>query len=443
MAASAPASSVLRFNRICSLTSLIGFVALVWWRSLTPNFVDDFAQYYNAGLIARAGAWDDLYPLPTPDSPHNPGAVADSTVTDGYRRVVAGRGRVDGARFIQSPPNALWCWPLAWLDFDTAYVVWSVFLAICVWGAAVCGARVHAIVAGRESRISGAIVLLMCFSPLAYRAVRNGIMTPVVAVLLGMGVLGALRNGTAKTGLALCAGVLTKYASVALLPVYLLRGRWRALAWAAGFTAAAIVTTLAIEGPGPFAVFAQRIAPTLGRSHEYHSNQSVEAFLWRVLRVPGLGGIWLAAFTTVRLALIGGILALLWRRRREIRQSASIACAAMLALVGWMLLFSPMCWDHYAIYLFPLCGWLAWEAGRSRTVLVVATLSLGLMWMPYTGFARHIVGEPLASHVMWGLLGLWGLGIWHLCRGPSPAAVSGQSTASTTPAALKYPPTKM
>ncbi|HSI33160.1 MAG TPA: hypothetical protein VK986_06170, partial [Tepidisphaeraceae bacterium] len=163
-----------RFNRWCYALALVAVVAFNTWRATKPNFTDDFAQYYNAGIIARAGAWADLYPIPDPVSPHNPGAAPDSAVTPGYRRIVGQRGRPDGARFIQPPPNALWCVPLSYLNFDTAYVAWCALMALCVWAASMSAARVYALVAGRESRVAGVLVLILCTSPLAPLPLQPG-----------------------------------------------------------------------------------------------------------------------------------------------------------------------------------------------------------------------------------------------------------------------------
>jgi len=410
------------FNRACALITLVVFVSLVWVRSLKPNFVDDFAQYYNMGVVARVDAWGEMYPFPIAGSPHNPGATPDSTVSEDYQRVVDGRGKVDGARFIQSPPNALWCWPLAWMSFNASYVAWSVLMAICVWGASVQGARVYQIVSGRESRWAGVMVLVMCLSPLAYRSVRCAVMSPAVGWLLGVAVVGALAkkeaaSGAIGVGLALCWGFLTKYASAVLVPVYLIRGKWRELFWACAFALATLAITVAIMGWGPFEVFITRIAPTLGRSHEYHSNEAIEAFLWRIMGVQALPKSIAIIFSAVRIAIGLMILAMIWRKRQAIRASAAVACGAMMALIGWMLLFSPMCWDHYVVYLFPLVGWLIWEAGQSRAALAVVAISMGLVWLPYTGIAQHVVREPLASHVMWGIIGMWAIGLKRLARG--------------------------
>jgi len=415
-------SHARRFNRWCYALALVAIVAFNTWRATRPNFTDDFAQYYNAGVIARAGAWADLYPIPHPTSPHNPGATPDSAVTPEYRRVVGQQGRPDGARVIQPPPNALWCVPLTYFPFDTAYVVWCAVMALCVWAAAMSAARVYALVAGRESRVAGVLVLILCTSPLAYRAVRCGIMTPAIAWTLGLavtGALGATRRSALTGGVGLALGFVAKYAGAVLAPVYLLRREWAALAWAAGLTIAAVLITLLVAGPGPFETFARTIAPTLVRSHPYHSNQAIQAFLWRVGGPGTQVGTPALIFSIARIAIGLAILYLCWRQRRAIRASAATACAAMTALLTWTLLFSPVCWDHYAVYLFPLAGWFVYEASRSRGVLITLLAAAALTWFPYTGFAAPSPPVLIGCHVMYGLLLVWSVSLYRLAR-PSP-----------------------
>jgi hypothetical protein len=80
----------------------------------------------------------------------------------------------------------------------------------------------------------------------------------------------------------------------------------------------------------------------------------------------------------VALALV--IVALMVRRRGQ--WTAAQASAGAAALVGWVLIFSPVYWDHYLVYLCPFWGWLAWEATRSRWRALIAAVVIGKAWVP-------------------------------------------------------------
>jgi hypothetical protein len=97
--------------------------------------------------------------------------------------------------------------------------------------------------------------------------------------------------------------------------------------------------------------------------------------------------------------------------------------AAAAALLVWLLLFSPICWEHYFTYLCPFWGWLLWEAGISARRRVAAWLAIGLSWLPWAVLPNLILPEPLTSHMLMSLLLILALAIRRLVAAPHAAPV--------------------
>jgi hypothetical protein len=134
----------------------------------------DFTGLYMGGVVAREGAWADLYPIPVPDAVRPPGAPDASSMRPGYARLAAERGVPDWIRFIHTPPVAVALSPLALLSLRTAHLVWPLlsvaFAIVIAWQAGAVFARL----ADRPTILRGAIVLLVAVSPTMYQACRMG-----------------------------------------------------------------------------------------------------------------------------------------------------------------------------------------------------------------------------------------------------------------------------
>src|SRR5271154_5421762 len=86
----ARASSRALFKRRCATFGLLfllitQFGMLISENRNTPVVYHDFGQYYMGAVMARAGLWDSLYPIPNPDSIDNPGLVQGSTMRPAYK----------------------------------------------------------------------------------------------------------------------------------------------------------------------------------------------------------------------------------------------------------------------------------------------------------------------------------------------------------------------
>jgi hypothetical protein len=430
-----------RFNRLCSVVALLFLLVTVGARLLRGTSDQDFPQYYMGGVIARLGLWDQLYPIPKPGATRNPGFIEDSTLKPRYaeemrNRVPAG----DGVRYMQPPPFALLCTPLSFLPYRQAYILWTLGLTLCAWGVAVHAGMIYRACAHRPTRLSGILVLLIATSPAAHRWVRVMNISPLLGVLIGSAALGLLRNRPVRTALAVWLGGVAKYATGALVPLAVAMRRWSMLIWLVGISLASLLASVAIMGWDPFDEYLRVIAPTLKNTNTLVANQALQGFVARIAhgahntqqletleRTLGAGGSVvptgamriIVIVQVLTLLLIVGLIFSRWRRPSGWRQHPAHVFAGAVALLSWMLIFSPMYWEHYTAYLAPLLGWVTWEAKQSRLRLALALLVGALLWAPWSVVSKHMP-EPINSHILWATVLMLILAIDRLAR---PASV--------------------
>ena len=114
------------------------------------------------------------------------------------------------------------------------------------------------------------------------------------------------------------------------------------------------------------------------------------------------------------------ILGLILLRRRSFWDIPHRVFAAAAALVAWLLLFSPIFWEHYHAYLVPFWGWLAYEATRSRVRAGLAILVVVMAYLPSSILVSQLhlprLPEPLFSHLMWSTVLMFGMAVERLAR---------------------------
>lgn len=391
------------FNRVCAAAALLWLLVVgAQVRILRPT-LGDFPQFYMGGTIALNRAWDDLYPIPTnPD--HNPGEPADSQMRPGYERLAAERGVGDSFRFIQLPHNAVLFAPFALLSIKQAHWAWFVVSALCVWGVALQAGAIHRRLAGHPSRVEGLLALMVAGSFLALADLAEGNMSSLVALCIGAAVLDLLRpdgSNRWRGATALIFGALTKYAAAVLVPLYVLLGRWRTLASAAVLAVAWTGITLAAGGGRSFGTFFGEIAPTLGRLFSQSGNQSIQGVLLRAMgggaEVLPVGGA--VALKAAGLVILAAILGACSRaRQRGILREPHVLVPAAVCLVCWLLLFSPIYWAHYALYLCPFWGWMLTQARKHGLVTrVTATFALVVVAFPFGGVTTMRLPQPILA----------------------------------------------
>jgi hypothetical protein len=405
-----------RFNRACKIAGLAFLLVTLgartaWFEYRNLRWAGDYPQYYMGGVIALYGAWDSLYPIPRADSRTNPGFAENSELRPRYRELQRQAGLPeDAVRYMQPPPLALLLVPLALLPFKVSLYLWVILLILAAWGIGLQAGRIFAMSLGRDTRAAGWIVLLVCVSPQAHRWVRVGNMSVLIGWLIGYATLELVRRDTVRGALAVVVGAVAKYAILILAPLYLALRRWKTIAWGALLAALLIGASLVLmpRGPeGPYSIFFRQIAPTLSRTASVSENQALYPTLLRMLGRddPPLPRPLEIGFRVVQIATLLLILGLIFTKSREFWRAPANVFAAALALVSWLLVFSPICWEHYHAYLAPFWGWLIYEGTKSRLRMIVAILAIALSYLPTSLLFHKIAGgrfrlpEPLFSHL--------------------------------------------
>ena len=434
------------FNRICAALALAFLIVTIVGRMMRGTSHQDFPQYYMGGVMARLGAWDQLYPIPKPGATRNPGFIEDSTMKPRYAEEMRKHGAPgDGVRYMQPPPFVLLLVPLSFLTYPQAYVVWTLVMMLCAWGIAVQAGWIYTICRGRPTRFAGILTLLIATSLQAHRWVRVQNMSPLMGLLIGAAVLAMLSHRPARGALAMWLGGLAKYATGVLVPLYVVMRQWRALLWLVAFSAASVVIAVAVMGWGPFDEYLTKIAPTLKNTNTLVANQALQGYVARTLhgaertqaieRADELFGAegpiprsvlgLITAVQVLVLLMILGLISSRWRFGAVTWEAhPSLVFAAAAALLCWLLIFSPMYWEHYTAYLAPLWGWVAWEGTRSRGRLVLVLVISALMYVPLPVVFKRL-SDPWAANMLWGTCLLLLLAVARLARSPIDARSAG------------------
>jgi hypothetical protein len=178
-----------------------------------------------------------------------------------------------------------------------------------------------------------------------------------------------------------------------------------------------LATSFFFMGTGPYEVFFREIWPTLQRSLPDPANSSLEAFLLRLTHTNVLPDNVALGLKIVRGATLLFLLSLLVFRARK-GWSKETMIAGSLALISWMLIFSPMFWEHYHAYLMPFWGYLIWEASRSRVKLMFVILAIAMAYIPtpIIGPIHRRLPEPFASHLLWSAAVMWAISLARLIQ---------------------------
>jgi hypothetical protein len=397
-----------RFNRFCFIFALFWLSVTVPAGLILRPTIPDFSQFYTSGAIVKAGKWNALYPTPWRGSLDNAGL--HSNAKNDWVLMSAERGAPNYTHFILPPFSALLFMPLSFLTYVQAFWIWTLLLSASVLGVAWISAELFREIVGKESSWEGALMLLIVLSPMTARSIRISNVSPFIALSIALVLRAILRDQTYRGGFALVLGILLKYATLILAPLLILTKRWRMIAWSVALLEVALGVTLMIAGSRPFYEFASIIAPTLSRPSAYLGNQTLSGMLVRVFGRPLppmisdiLINLRMAAFTCVVFALL--------RLRKVGAQTPINILAASAMLISWLLIFSPIAWEHWAVFLCPIWGWVLWEATQPGWRRICAIASLALMYFPagiiqVPGFATYRVtlSEPWNSSQLFGFV---------------------------------------
>ncbi|MBV8488415.1 MAG: DUF2029 domain-containing protein, partial [Planctomycetaceae bacterium] len=268
-----------------------------------------------------------------------------------YADLVQAVGVDDNARFIQPPPVALFMLPFAFLDYRTANGLWVLMNTVCLWLVALQAARILRLLSHRSSRVEGLIILLIACSPLCRQAMRIGNISPIVGLCVGAAAMGLLTEERVRSSLGMVLGAFGKYVTLVLVPLYLLAQRWRVLAISSLLFILICLAMLAVSGERPFVTFVREMVPTFGRPDDGLPSVTAHSFLSRLYEPDPIPRAAEGTVRTVELVLIVLGATGLLRSRKGLPEDPVKLLAASLAMVGGFLIFSPLAWAHYLVYL--------------------------------------------------------------------------------------------
>ena len=413
-----------RFSRAASAVVLVFLASVPAASALSlvdGRSVEDFAQYYMGGLMVVQGDAQALYPKPEAGATGNAGWAHHSRMRPAYREAAEARHIAEENRFIQVPMMALLFAPLALMPYGWALALWQGAMVFFCWRVACACGRLYSMLSGRPGYTAGLLILVAGVSPLMYRTLRTGTqISPLVAYLITLGMLALWRRRECQAAGAVLISGLAKYAGFIVVPLALLRRQWRATIGVVVGLVGLTVATLVVIGFEPFYIFAKQIAPTLGRPSSVALNQSLPAFALRILDVKQLPAPLAYALRGAGLGVMASVLVLLWRRRRALQLCFSCHLAAGGALILTLLIFSPINWPHYFLYIVPLWAWLAWEAKQRWRLWPVVALIIAAMWLPLCAVrgGQLPIPEPLMSHMLLAAIAMLALSVWRLYHAP-------------------------
>lgn len=386
-----------------------------------------FSSYlYGAELAVRGE--EDLY-----DPAHYPGLNPEATP----RTEVAGMAVEDP---FQYPPQFLLLPRLALAlsqDFTTIRTVWlalqvtlfaAVFAALALW------------VGGRAGRLALWLLpgVLAAF-PVLYNFQYGQV--HLAAVALGVGAMLAFAAGRrAGGGLLLAAAILAKIFPAVLLVPLLVRGRFRELAWTAGWGLALTGLTLAVFGPAPVVAFLTEHLPRLGNGAAFAFDEAWPALADLVVADnQGIFGLAMKLGADKPTAAAAGrvfgvcVLVLAGIAAHRLRRASRWAQGVLwLALLGLASLTSPGAWGDYvpavAVWLLALVALRAVDAPRWR--LPLATVALFEVFLlgtfPVGDWAPMALMLPLSAVGVLLMVGLFGAAlvsrpaVWRAGELPEP-----------------------
>lgn len=420
-----------RFTLACRLVALI-WLLIVPTAALLPferSLVKvDVPQFYLAGRMVWLHHGDALYPIPHADSVHHPGLPEDADPRPAYaaeslRLHIPARS----PRFIGPPPFAVLLAPWSALPPQTARLLWSTMLALAQWGIALVAASLARELLGRRPVVEGLLILLIAVTPRSYVPIALGNISSLVGLTVGLSVWGAVRERSRLAGSALAVGVLLKYAPAVLAPALLAARRWR-------FVRDALVTSLALAllsilmlGVEPWRVWLTEIAPRLGRAYVNPNNQSLWSVVAQMQSMETVTPRLRTSMLSSALVVLAAFCWLLVRRKPEELQRPALFLAACAGLVSWLLIWSPISWNGYQVYLMPFWGWVIWETTRGRigafvgAVVALSNLPFLSVWLR---LFRQMPPIVVASPGLWCAAAMLGLAMIRLWRGePSGEAL--------------------
>lgn len=299
---------------------------------------------------------------------------------------------------LSPPPAMLLMAPLGLWAYPTAYVIWSIVSILCGLAAILCLGFALEPEEGRITRTIVLAILLFAYFP-TFANVQLGQVALVLLLLLSIVWVAARKGRDAVAGIALGLALTLKLFAALLVLYFLVRRRWKLVAWSAATLLLTTVAGLLVFGPASFRQYLRALETVTWYASNW--NASLVGFFTRILggseNVPFLDMPALAYALSYGLSLLGivALVWLAWPRDGELLPAISdVGFGLALAL---MILVSPLGWVYYLLLmLIAMVG--AWRvSGPYKWALVGAWI---LSTVPIPVLQAVEVNDPL-SWVTW------------------------------------------
>jgi alpha-1,2-mannosyltransferase len=335
-----------------------------------------------------------------------------------------------------SPPAAMLLMaPLGRWELPTAYFIWSTFSIVCGIAAAL---LLGLAVGGKANRIGRTLALtflLLAYVP-TFTNVQIGQVGLVLLLLLSIVWVAARRGRDGVAGIALGLALTMKLFVGLLVLYFLVRRRWRLVAWSGAVLLLTSLASLIVFGPASFPDYA-RVLQTV-TWYAINWNASLLGFFTRILggseNIPLVVMPGLAYALSYGLSLLA-VLALVWlswpRDGEPLPAVLDVGFGLALAL---MLLVSPLGWMYYfPLLLIGVIGaWYAsdrWLSGAYKWALVVAWI---LSTLPFPALQAVEVNDPL-SWFTWASVYFYAALAFSLALGIILYRLRGKGARSVSP----------
>ncbi len=295
---------------------------------------------------------------------------------------------------LSPPPAMLFMAPLGVWPYRSAYSVWTIASILCGLVAVVCLGSTLDQGNGRVVPTLILGVLLLAYFP-TFVNVQLGQVALVLLLLLSIVWVSARSARDSVAGIALGLALTMKLFAALLLLYFLVRRRWRLVAWSAATLLVTTAGSFLVFGPASFREYLRALETVTW--HASNWNASFLGFFSRILggseNVPLVDVPVLAHSLSYGLSLvgIGALIWLSWPRSGEL-QPATFDLGFGLALT-LMVLVSPLGWVYY-LSLMPIVIVGAWRvSGSLRWVLAVSWI---LSTVPTPVLQAHQVNDPLS-----------------------------------------------
>jgi glycosyl transferase family 87 len=324
----------------------------------------DFSVYYVAGKVACGDANRRLYYYPS-------GPLNRREISVGFFQALvpagspwqeaAHRSGLNDTQFFNYPPFfALLFAPIALLRFSVAFFLWRVLsMALVILSIFV----VLKIITVRPFFLvfSFCVVGALSFFPVV-EMLHVGQVGSLILFLWSLGAYFQARNRDLLSGFVFAIGTLVKLTPAVVVPIFLLRRRWR---WLAGFALGLLipgVLSIALLGWRNHVLYFGKVLPAVSCGVNKLENKSITALVLQLVLGSSYFGInstvsgsrWEAACLAAKVvSLVIYIGLLFWSWQRRTSKTEIVDEVILFALVS--LLISPVSWrHHYVLALLPL-----------------------------------------------------------------------------------------